>query len=224
MPVEFSELRLPIRPKDHIASIRPHLPAKYSSLQSSGDGLQSVYIAEVPAPMAEVLIKLLGTEYSRVLEELRGEIDDAQLVEDQVEDAIKGRVDIGATTKEQLVKSRRGQGIYKANVRLNEKGCRVTGVNDPQHLRASHIKPWKDSTDDEKLSGCNGLLLAPHVDHLFDKGLISFSDAGELLISPKLDKTILDRWGISTPLNVGNFNAEQSAFLKYHRQSVFKNK
>ena len=172
--------------------------------------------------MAEVLAELIGTEYSSALNELKGESDEIGVVEDQHEEAIKGRTDISTTTKDQLVKSRRGQGLFKANVRLNEKGCRVTGVIDPQHLRASHIKPWKDSTDEEKLNGCNGLLLAPHIDHLFDMGLISFSDSGYLLISPKLDRGVLAKWGILETLNVGIFNTKQSVFLEYHRQSVFK--
>ena len=97
----------------------------------------------------------------------------ATVVRDDIEEkAIKGRTDIGATTKSRLVKSRLGQGIFKDNVRRNEKGCRVTGVTDLKHLRASHIKPWRDSSDEEKLDGCNGLLLAPHIDHLFDMGTL----------------------------------------------------
>ncbi len=155
------------------------------------------------------------------LNELKGETDEPSFVADQQEAAIKGRTDIGATFKEQLVKSRRGQGLFKANVRLNENGCRVTGVTDLQHLRASHIKPWKDSTDEEKLSGCNGLLLAPHIDHLFDKGLISFSDSGNLLVSPKLDCEVLNKWQVPIIINVGPFNDVQSQFLEYHRCSVF---
>lgn len=222
VPVDFAELKTQIRPKDHISLIRPHLPEKYSPLQISGDGLQSVYLANVPQPMAETLIELIGPEYSSALKHLLAETDEDVAPEDQEEAAIKGRTDIGATEKEQLVKSRRGQGIFKANVRLNENGCRVTGVTDPHHLRASHIKPWKDSTDEEKLNGCNGLLLAPHVDHLFDKGFISFSDTGELLVSPKLDGGVLAKWGVSEPMNVGQFNPSQSEFLAFHRQSIFK--
>jgi hypothetical protein len=49
---------------------------------------------------------------------------------------------------------------------MNESRCRVTGVDDKAHLRASQITPWKDCTNTEKVHGCNGLLLAPHVDHL----------------------------------------------------------
>lgn len=222
VPVEFKELRKQIRPKDHIDLLKAHLPAKYSPLQGTGDGLQSVYLAEVPMPMADVLVELIGQEYWSVLQELKGEIRDEDAAEDQQEDAIKGRTDIGATTKDQLVKSRRGQGIFKANVRLNEKGCRVTGVTDLRHLRASHIKPWKDSSDEEKLNGCNGLLLAPHVDHLFDKGLISFTDDGGLLISPLLERDVLAKWQIPVEMTVGPFNVQQSMFLGYHRESVFK--
>lgn len=222
VPVEFMELQKQIRPKDHIASLRPYLPVKYSPLQNTGDGLQSIYLAAVPMPMAEALIALIGKEYWSVLEDLKGETEDDVSTEDKQEDAIKGRTDIGATTKEQLVKSRRGQGIFKANVRLNEKACRITGVTDPQHLRASHIKPWKDSTDEEKLNGSNGLLLAPHADHLFDKGLISFADNGNLLVSPQLDEEVLAKWTIPKAMNVGPFKPQQSAFLSYHRETVFK--
>ena len=222
VPVEFKELHSQIRPKDYIDQLRPHLPGKYSPLQGNGDGLQSVYLAEVPPQMADVLIELIGHEYWAVLHALKGEAKDHDTFEDLQENAIKGRTDIGVTTKEQLVKSRRGQGIFKANVRLNEKGCRITGVSDLQHLRASHIKPWKDSSDEEKLNGCNGLLLAPHVDHLFDKGLISFEDNGNLLISPQLDLEVLDKWKLPIAMSVGVFNTQQSGFLAFHRESVFR--
>ena len=41
-----------------------------------------------------------------------------------------------------------------------------------EHLVASHTKPWRDSTNEERLDGENGLLLTPTIDHLFDKGFI----------------------------------------------------
>lgn len=220
--VEFKELKSQPRPKDHIESIRPHLPVKYSPLQTTGNGLQSVYLAEVPKGLAEVLAMAIGQEYARVTMELLGEADETSALEDVQEEVIASRTDIGPTTREQLIRSRRGQGLFKANVRLNERGCRVTGVTDPQHLRASHIKPWKDSTDAEKLNGCNGLLLAPHVDHLFDKGMISFANTGDLLISPKLDREILTKWSLNPSLNVGPFSAAQAVFLDFHRRIVFK--
>ena len=50
--VDYHVLPHPIRPKDFIDRIRPLLPSKYSPLQDSGDGLQSVYLAELPHYLA----------------------------------------------------------------------------------------------------------------------------------------------------------------------------
>jgi putative restriction endonuclease len=103
-----------------------------------------------------------------------------------------------------------------------ERFCRVTKVENPVHLRASHCKPWRDSSNDERLNGENGLLLTPTIDHLFDRGFISFEDAGRLIISPVAHTESLRRMGIETeaPVNVGVFSQGQRAFLDYHRNSV----
>ncbi|RQO37461.1 HNH endonuclease [Herminiimonas sp. KBW02] len=222
VPVEFKELTNIIRPKDHIEQLSVYLPEKYSPLQKNGNGLQSVYLAKIGNAMAQQLIGLIGAEYHSTLTALTSTVEIESTSDDVFENAIRGRTDISATTKSQLINSRLGQGLFKTNVRLNEKACRVTGVSDPQHLRASHIKPWRLSDDTEKLHGCNGLLLAPHVDHLFDSGFISFSDIGQLLISSKLNTDVLSAWGISLKKSVGKFNSEQSKFLQFHRTNIFK--
>ena len=56
VPVDYCVLTNQIRPKDHAAILRPFLPSKYSPLQESGDGLQSVYLAEVPQALADAMI------------------------------------------------------------------------------------------------------------------------------------------------------------------------
>lgn len=222
VPVDFTELKHPIRPKDHIASLQAHLPEKYSPLTEVGNGLQSVYLAAVPSTMAAVLAELIGSEYATVLDPASTVEESVEELGDRAEEIIRGRSDLTSTSKDQLIRVRRGQGVFKTNVRLYEKTCRVTGVAEISHLRASHIKPWCVSDDQEKLDGCNGLLLAPHVDHLFDRGFISFTSQGDLLVSEKLPNTILNRWGIALSLNVGRFNTEQARYLEYHRQNIFK--
>ncbi|MFE8730531.1 HNH endonuclease, partial [Aeromonas hydrophila] len=83
---------------------------------------------------------------------------------------------LNATEKQQLVKSRRGQGIFRANLEKVELACRVTGVTNTALLIASHIKPWSRCANNaERLDGNNGLLLSPHIDKLFDRGWITFS-------------------------------------------------
>ena len=135
---------------------------------------------------------------------------------------MEGRTDIGDTQKKQLVQARRGQGIFKANVRLNESACRMTGITDPALLIASHIKPWSKSSDFEKLDGCNGLLLSPHVDRLFDRGLISFDDDGTVLRSNLVASHVWDAWGLKEIATVGSFSFKQCGYLAYHREHLFK--
>lgn len=81
---------------------------------------------------------------------------------------------------------------------------------------------WRDSTNVERLDGNNGLLLAPHVDHLFDKGFLSFDGEGKVLISHRLNPSVLVAWAIDQNANVCRFGPEQLDYLAYHRDSVFQ--
>ena len=128
------------------------------------------------------------------------------------------------TEREALVQARRGQGVFRTNVQTIERACRVTKVEQREHLIASHVKPWRDSSNDERLNGENGLLLTPTIDHLFDKGFISFENRGNLIISPVADPTSLERMGIPIQgaLNVGAFSEGQRRFLEYHRDNVLR--
>jgi hypothetical protein len=219
---DFVELDNQIRPKDHIEKIRDFLPSKYSPLQWNGNGIQSVYLTSVPTEMATVLIQLIGSEVADRIDYL---VDVANVLERPADDKdaqIIERTDIGPVDRIRLLRSRRGQGVFKRNVMLYENACRVTQVSDIHHLRASHIKPWSVSTDHEKLSGSNGLLLSPHIDHLFDHGWISFGDREEILVSKGLTPGLTSAWGIDLDHKVGRFTDAQSEFLEFHRVEVFK--
>lgn len=219
VPVFYCEFDRPIRPKDHIDVLRPFLPTKYSPLQANGNGLQSVYLAAVPDHLAHALIQLIGfDQYEEALSSVTGfpNTPDEELPDDS-----ETLSTLGPTFRDQLIKARRGQGVFRANVLLVEESCRVTGVSDQKHLRASHIKPWKTATDTERLSGENGLLLSPHVDHLFDKGYVTFSSDEQLLVVPSVRSEVLEKWGIDAGVRVGQFNREQQAFLEYHRVNIF---
>jgi putative restriction endonuclease len=221
VPLDYCVLNNQIRPKDHAAILRPFLPAKYSPLQGSGDGLQSVYLAEVPQQLADALIGLIGQAYWDAF----ATVATLQTVPELTDTEAAAIVDpklIGPTFREQLVRARRGQGVFRANVLLREGTCRVTQVSEPRHLKASHIKPWRDATDAERLDGSNGLLLSPHIDHLFDEGYITFSSNQELVIVPEVRDKLLDAWGIDSSVRVGEFSREQNAYLDYHRVNVFK--
>jgi hypothetical protein len=228
VPIGWHPVPQPLRPKDLIAEIRPHLPQKYSPLQSeTGDGLQNVYLAAVPDEMAAVLLGHLGAWGQDILGLARGAGDDDGAVrdaDDALEEAVRNDAGLDETTRKAVVEARRGQGRFRLNVEDIEQGCRVTRVTDRRLLRASHIKPWRSCTTSvERLDGNNGLLLSPNIDHLFDRGYISFRDDGRVLVSPHIEAAQIALLGVAMapPLSVGNFSQSQATYLTFHRESVF---
>jgi putative restriction endonuclease len=230
--VDFTPLTHKIRPKDHIKLLAPTFPIRYSPLQNSGDGKQAVYLAAVPELMAHVLVGLIGAEAEKLaaqaaavlpLANARPETTDLEVWEHHIEQSLELTADLTATDRETLIVARRGQGLYKQRVMQVETHCRITLVDNPAHLRASHCKPWRDSNNAERLDGENGLLLTPTIDHLFDRGFISFEDSGRLIVSPVAHPPSLNRMGVQTdhPVHVGSFTTGQRQYLAYHRHSVF---
>lgn len=219
--VRFRELERPLRTKEVAAQLMPVLPAKYSPIRANGAGNQNTYLAAVPSDMADRLRTLLTGQVEELIAEITQTLD-RRLAEDAAQEVIQQRTDIGPTEKVRLTNSRLGQGAYRSNLEKIEKRCRLTGVADRRLLRASHIKPWWECDDREKLDGYNGLLLSPHVDHLFDRGYISFSDEGNLLLSKEVGSELLEPWGIKLPCNVGTFRKEQRVYLGHHRRFVFE--
>ena len=229
--VNFVSLQEKIRPKDHIELLKGLLPPRYSPLQESGNGIQSIYLTELPPALATVLIGLIGKEASMLSDRsaesqrqkpMQVENADLEIWEHHIEANIESDNRIPDTEREALIVARRGQGLFKQRVMEIETRCRITGVTNPIHLLASHCKPWRDSDNQERLNGENGLLLTPTIDHLFDRGFISFEDSGVLIVSPVAHVPSLNRMGVETNriVNVGTFTEGQKQFLDYHRESV----
>jgi len=227
--VRFAELRLPIRPSEHMQVLGPLLPQIYSPLQRDGRGLQGVYLTRLSEPLAGALVDLLGAEAREVIRghrvaEERPLQPAIGLLEWEEHQMNRLRTDAGIpeTTRQQIVLARRGQGEFKRRVMEIERACRITGVTRIEHLRASHCKPWRDASNEERLDGENGLLLTPNADHLFDRGFIGFEDNGDVLVSPVAHKESLARLGLDPvrALNVGRFAEGQRRYLEFHREYV----
>jgi len=229
--VQFSLLASQPRPSEWIDRLRPLLPGRYSPLRPNGQGVQAIYLTELPRALALVLADLISTEVGALA---RAELaaDPPQLVrtpeialwERHLLLEIEQNPSLGATEKEALVLARRGQGLFRERVQANEHQCRVTRVDRPEHLRASHCKPWRDcASDAERLDANNGLMLTPSIDHLFDRGFISFGNGGRLLVSPVAHRESLARMGVAVDreILVGSFRPEQRRYLEYHRDMVF---
>lgn len=171
-----------------------------------------------------------STEYYEkcsILQEWMPSVLSQKEIQDEIKDiqkslnTIQDNASLTETEKETLIKIRVGQGIFRSRLEIIEPQCRITLVSNKRHLIASHIKPWSQSDNSEKLDGNNGLLLAPHIDHLFDKGYVSFEDNGDLIISEHTSKDLLNSWSVESG-NYGSFNVKQKFYMDYHRNEVFE--
>lgn len=100
-------------------------------------------------------------------------------------------------------------------------GCAVTGLTTTRLLRASHIKPWASASPGEQTDPYNGLLLAPHIDAAFDTGLITFSDDGQMVLSPALRREDATLLGLHSGLRLRRLDARHRPYLAFHRQEIF---
>lgn len=239
LPVYWTPLTPPVRPKEMIGVLGALLPKKHSPIgPETGNGNQNVYFANIGSEAFREVVA--NSTLDR--EALQRGGDNSltfDVVTEQLNDVAQRRIEIDAgldsTEKETLVKARRGQGQFRKNVEARESSCRLTGITNPALLIASHIKPWRVcQTAKERLDGANGLLLTPDADHLFDRGFISFDEGGEVIVSPRVPASDLRRLGFDQAMqyrsgmaeasarwSAGKFDALQAAYLGYHRHQVF---
>lgn len=228
--VRFHELATVLRPADWMELLHPLLPAKYSPLLPNGRGSQSIYLTELPRPLALQLADLVGKEAGALARaEVVAEPDleppspELAIWEEHLRKQVESDPALPETEKQAIVLARRGQGLFRQRVQLIETRCRITGVDRLEHLRASHCKPWRDANNAERLDGENGLLLTPSIDHLFDRGFISFQGNGQLLISPVAHRPSLACMGVPVDetFDSGPLTSAQARFLEFHRDQVF---
>jgi putative restriction endonuclease len=126
------------------------------------------------------------------------------------------------TTKKALTNARIGQGAFRAKVlKLWNDQCCVSGSLTLDVVRASHIMPWKDCTNQQRLDPHNGLPLTATLDALFDAGLLSFDGNGDALLSRILsqsERELLGLIGLKLKQKPGKRTAE---YLEYHRAFVW---
>ncbi|MFI4971042.1 MAG: HNH endonuclease [Hyphomicrobiales bacterium] len=221
--VEFEVLEDAFDPKAMLDAYLLHGPSSHGPINSVGRANME-YLYALPLALGFVYLGEMSLDLNEVRAEGISERS-LELKEDLVDEEdrrIRNRRDLGPTEIRALTLARRGQGFFRKEVAYIERGCRLTGVTERRHLRASHIKPWRESNDTERLDGSNGLLLSPHVDHLFNDGYLSFRRDGRVLRSPQLHEEVVGQWTLDLNMNVGTFTRRQENFLEYHRDVLFK--
>ena len=239
LPVYWTPLTPPVRPRGLIGTLGPLLPRRYSPINPvTGFGNQKAYLARIPQAAYEVVVAGAALNPEALA---RGGANSltfevvTELLDDAVERRISADLQLDSTVKESVILARRGQGRFRENVEALEPACRLTGISNPSLLIASHIKPWRLCTSaEERLDGMNGLMLTPDADLLFDRGFISFEDDGEVRVSPRVDRDDLrrlgferlawERFGVAEAPAIWrtmDFPTRQRGYMAYHRSEVF---
>lgn len=152
------------------------------------------------------------------------------VVADEYEGVVLYEIPKGLT-RQQVVNVRVNQNFFRnAVLSAYENKCCITGLDIPELLVASHIKPWKDSDPiTERTNPSNGLCLNSLHDKAFDRGLITITPDLTIVVSSRIremysDATVekyfkcYDGKKISMPIRF----APEKKFLEYHSINVFK--
>lgn len=141
-------------------------------------------------------------------------------IEDKINE-IKGNTEIPVTEKLNLTLSRIGQGKFRNELIAYWAVCSISKFDKVNLLVASHIKPWRDSNNFERLDVYNGLLLLPNYDKLFDKGYINFDEKGKIRISKYLNPNDQKILNIDTEVKLINIENQHKKYLNYHSENCF---
>ncbi|PFR17447.1 HNH endonuclease [Bacillus cereus] len=218
--LKYHELEKPINIREKFEEISQLLPIKYSPFQSDAKGNQG-YLYPCNEELALKLIELISdlNIYEKKNEQLELSVDEVRRTENntlipvisETESEVKATIRIGQ------------QKFRKALMELWNGKCALCGINLPELLRASHSKPWKDSTSMERLNSYNGVLLCCNHDALYDKGFITFDGQGRLHISPLVVETDYLIFGLRPKAKI-EIHPENKLYFKWHKRNIFKTK
>lgn len=125
------------------------------------------------------------------------------------------------TEREGLTTSRVGQGWYRTRLLYKwDYKCAVTNFDFSNVLIASHIVPWRNSSDQERLDIENGIILSPNLDAFFDKHLISFDDNRKIIFSNLISERDLDSLGINPKMKLREITKGMHDYLERHRKKL----
>ncbi|WP_157983307.1 HNH endonuclease [Idiomarina seosinensis] len=129
---------------------------------------------------------------------------------------------VSETKREIIINARLGQQHFRRQLIQRWQSCSVTGIKKQDVLLASHIKPWRLSSNGEKLDAYNGLLLTPALDLLFDKGIVTFRQNKKIVLSSQLASWEYQKMGIDSAMKLRELPIRTSNYLEYHRDVIFK--
>lgn len=206
--VDYRDIKYPVDVPSIATALQTHLSEIHSPLDHRGSGNVG-YLFSIP-PAAG---RFIGQQIDAL-----NDVPIDVAISDKLGDA-----PLPETTRRALVDSRIGQGKFRKDLlALWGARCCVSGLDCVELLRASHIKPWKDSNNAERLDRYNGFPLAPQYDAAFDEGLITITDAGDIRVSSRLTTTQIKALAIDLTARIKGLTPNHFPYLEYHRKGIFQ--
>jgi putative restriction endonuclease len=218
---KYINLNTPITFKEYMEEILKLQDQKYAPFNKSGRG-NTGYLFRVSLQLAEFLFELVEKTNGISREFIKNKSKNKKEYIEKIEKDLGSLKYLDKTEKELIIKARIGQSTFKNDLLKIEKKCRLCGVSDERFLIASHIKPWSQSNNQERLDFNNGLLLCPNHDSLFDKGYISFEKNGKIIISAFIDESTKVFLNINETMII-KISDNQYEYIKWHRENLFRN-
>ena len=216
--LEYHELDQPLNIREHFIGISPLLPVKYSPFNQDANGNQG-YLYPCNEELAIKLLEILTeTNIYQVSEEqLEFGIDEVKRIQHNTLIPV-----ITETESEAKTKIRIGQQKFrKEQFPLWNGRCALCGIDLPQLVQASHSKPWKDSTNDERLDPYNGVLLCCNHKALYNHGFITFDGQGRLHISPIINEEDYVKYKLD-PMTKIELHSKNRDYFKWHKKHIYQ--
>ncbi len=212
--LEYHELDVPLNVREQFEEISPLLPLKYAPFQLDASGNPG-YLYPCHEALTIKLLELISeSNFYRINEEqLELTVDEVKRTERNTLIPV-----ITETESEAKMKMRWGKLKFRNEVApLWEEQCALCAIKLPDLLKASHAKPWKDCSNDERLDPFNGLLLCRNHAALYEEGLIAFDGQGRLHISSSIQEDDYDMYGLNQRKKI-NIHPENKVYFKWHKR------
>ncbi len=216
--LDYHELEVPIHVRSRFDVILPHLPIKYSPFQTDGNGNQG-YLYPCNEELCIKLVELISDAniYQIDDEQLELAINPVRQTEHNPFIPMLTQTETEVKTKIRLGK----QKFRRALLPLWAQKCALCEIELLELLRASYSKPWKDSTDFERVDPNNGVLLCSNHHALYKNGLIAFDGQGKLHISTRIPEEDHEKYSVRLKMKIAR-TEQNKPYFKWHKKNVFK--
>ncbi len=216
--LEYHELEIPVNIPSNFSEILPYLPIKYSPFQKNTDGNQG-YLYPCNEELSIKLLEIIGDLNIYEVEDVQLELAISTVRPTERNTFIPMIFEAEAEAK---TKIRLGRKKFKEKLLpLWEQKCTICGIELPALLQASYSKPWKDSTDAERIDVYNGILLCSNHDVLYEKGFIAFDGQGKLHISKQIPVEDYKIYCIEPKMKIAR-KEKNKPYFKWHKRHLFR--